>query len=228
MKRFLFILVALLITSLSSAQDIIVLKDGSTIQAKVIKVTQSEVEYKKFNNLEGPIYTISTRDLQCINYENGSKDTFVSPNYNPTIVTNETATQVTNDQNLLKLYNQAKNPKKKAKTLKTIGWVAGSTLVALGTFVSIANVRISGIDLLDDDCVIYGPCIAGVGVATWAALYFSGRHIEKKSEYMVQSAPIYQQEFKVGKNDRLTVGIDMLKDNTRKNQTFGLGVSYNF
>ncbi len=229
MKRFLLSLVALVITSVCFAQDIIVQKDGSTIQAKVLKVSQSEVEYKKFGNLEGPTYTISTKDLQCINYENGTKDTFVSQNYNPNIVTNETATQFSNDEQLLKLYN-AKNPSKKAKTMKIVGWV-GAPIIAVGTFLAL--------NLLVDDDYIMGdgenyclgwtlPVGIAAGAGWWSAFYFSGRHIEKKHMNMVQSSPIYQQEFKVGKTDRLMVGVDMLKDNTRKNQTLGLGVSYNF
>lgn len=220
---------ALVITSVCFAQDVIVQKDGSTIQAKVIKVSQSEVEYKKFSNLEGPTYSISTRDLQCINYENGTKDTFVSANYNPNIVTNETATQFSNDQQLLSLYNKAtKNPAKKAKALKTTGWIVGGTLFAVGTFYFLMNADVTGVDIFGDESYYVGPIIAGAGVASWAAFYFSGKHIEKKYANMVQSAPIYQQEFKVGKNDRLMVGVDMLNDNTRRNQTLGVGVSYNF
>ena len=94
----------MLITSVCCAQDIIVKKDGGTIQAKVIEVGKYELKYKKFDNQDGPTYTISTQELQSINYENGTKDSFVSPNYNPNIVTNETATQYSNDNELLALY----------------------------------------------------------------------------------------------------------------------------
>ena len=40
----------------ASAQDLIVKKDGSVIQAKVTKVGTSEVEYKKWINQDGPQY----------------------------------------------------------------------------------------------------------------------------------------------------------------------------
>lgn len=113
MKRFLLSLVAILITTAGFAQDIIVMKDGSTIQSKVTKVTKSEVEYKKFDNQAGPTYTIKTKELQCINYENGTKDTFVAPGYDPNIVTNETATQYSNDKELLEIW---RGHKKKGKT----------------------------------------------------------------------------------------------------------------
>lgn len=228
MKRFLFSLVAIIVTSVCFAQDIIVQKDGNTIQAKVLKVSQSEVEYKKFDNQNGPTYSISTKDLQCINYQNGTKDTFVPPNYNPNIVTNETATQFSNDQQLLALYN-AKQPNKKTKTLKTIGWV-GAPIIALGTFL-LLNQAIEGYATGDEGSPAYTlPLGLVAGTAWWAGFYYTAKHIEKRESmlYSVQSAPIYQQEFNVGKNERLIVGIDMLKDNTRRNQTLGLGVSYNF
>lgn len=227
MKRFLLSLVAIVITSLCFAQDIIVQKNGSTIQAKVLKVSQSEVEYKKFSNQNGPTYTISTKDLQCINYENGTKDTFVSANYNPSIVTNETATQFSNDQQLLSLYNNTRN--KKAQKLKKAGWIVGGSIVGIGAVLTLLteDVLSHDIEVLDDDLIFVGPCVAGLGIATWAALYFPGKHLENKYN-SVQTTPVFQQEFNIGKNDRLMVGVDMLKDNTRRNQTLGLGVSYNF
>ncbi len=222
MKRFLLSLVALVVTSVCFAQDIIVQKDGSTIQAKVLKVSQSEVEYKKFGNLEGPTYTISTKDLQCINYENGTKDTFVSQNYNPNIVTNETATQFSNDEMLLRMVT---DEGKIGRRIKNIGWIVGGSLVATGVIVAICSGETT------DGWAEWGWIgipVAAVGIGTSAACFFIGKNKINKSRMSVQSSPIYQQEFKVGKTDRLMVGVDMLKDNTRKNQTLGLGVSYNF
>lgn len=226
MKRFLFSLVALVATTVCFAQDVIVQKDGSTIQAKVVKVSQSEVEYKKFNNQSGPTYTISTKDLQCINYQNGTKDTFASPSYNSSIVRNETTTQYSNDQQLLALYKE-KQPSNKSKTLKAIGWI-GAPLITLGTFL-LLNYEIQGNGWGEEGSSNYTlPIGLAAGAAWWSVFYFSGKNIEKKNPYSVQTTPIYQQDFKVGKNDRLMVGVDVLKDNTRKNQTLGLGVSYNF
>lgn len=60
----------------ASAQDIIVRHDDSTIVAKVKKIGTSEIEYVKFGNQDGPIYAIAKKDVKCINYENGSRDTF--------------------------------------------------------------------------------------------------------------------------------------------------------
>lgn len=68
----------------ASAQDLIVKKDGTVIQAKVTKIGTSEVEYKKWSNQDGPQYSIAVADILAINYMNGEKETFenVSANGN--------------------------------------------------------------------------------------------------------------------------------------------------
>jgi hypothetical protein len=75
MKKQLFIFF-LLFSGIVSAQDVIVLHDGSTILSKVSEVGVNEVKYKKFANQEGPTYTILKSDILRINYENGDKDKF--------------------------------------------------------------------------------------------------------------------------------------------------------
>lgn len=48
-------------------------KDGSTILAKVLKITETEVEYKDFNNQDGPTRVISIANLQAINIRTGKR-----------------------------------------------------------------------------------------------------------------------------------------------------------
>ena len=220
MKRFLFSLVAILFTCICFAQDVIIKKDGTTILSTVIKVGQSEVEYKKYNNQTGPTYTISINELSHINYANGTKDTFTSTYNNQSVVTTETATQFSNDEGLLKLYNAHDRKLKKAKRIKSLGCIVGGTLLAAGGALIISSVS-------DDDIVIIGSGVAGAGLITWTTCTLVGNHIGKKSKYSVQSNPLFQQEYKIGKNS-LAFGVDMLNDNTFKNQTLGLGVSYKF
>lgn len=61
---------------LSNAQDVIVMKDNTTILSKVIKISPTEIEYKKWSNLDGPIYTINKSEVSSINYQNGEIDKF--------------------------------------------------------------------------------------------------------------------------------------------------------
>lgn len=217
-------------------------KDGSTILAKVLKITETEVEYKDFNNQDGPTRVISIANLQAINYQNGQKETFseqtTNPAQKPDIVTNETATKFSNDQQLMQMYNMGKLPsspeqmQKKAKRLKIAGWTVGGVLF-VGGVVALGF-------MLDCDTYSYYkdhhhaiPLVIGfssiaAGIATWSGCYFRARKLERRSRYSVQSASVFQQEFNVGNNDRLVVGLDMLKDNTMKNQALGMGLTYNF
>lgn len=60
-------------------QDVIVLKDGSTILSKILEVGTKEIRYKKYSNQDGPLYSISKTDVLSINYQNGEKDLFTQP-----------------------------------------------------------------------------------------------------------------------------------------------------
>ena len=79
-KLFSVITVFLLVALLAKGQDIVVLKDGSTIKAKVLEINKEDVRYKKYSNLDGPTYTISKFDIFSINYEKGEKDLFSTNN----------------------------------------------------------------------------------------------------------------------------------------------------
>jgi len=58
------------------AQDIITLKNGDEIQAKVLEIEDQTIKYKKFDNPSGPNYTLKKAEIFMIRYENGSKDVF--------------------------------------------------------------------------------------------------------------------------------------------------------
>ena len=74
--KYLMIIALCVISMNTNAQDIITKKDGTDISAKVTELTISEVKYKKYNNLSGPIYTILKSDVLTIKYENGTRDVF--------------------------------------------------------------------------------------------------------------------------------------------------------
>ena len=58
------------------AQDIIVLKSGEEFKAIVQEVELSTIKYKKFENTNGPTYTLLKSDIFMIKYQNGEKDVF--------------------------------------------------------------------------------------------------------------------------------------------------------
>ncbi len=77
MKRKICVLSVVVLYLIStSAQDVIVKKDGSTILSKVLEVNESTIRYKKYSNPSGPLYTIDKATILSINYENGEKESF--------------------------------------------------------------------------------------------------------------------------------------------------------
>ena len=77
MNRFATILL-LCCATWASAQDVIVLKNGETIKAKVDAVSTDTVSYHRYDNLQGPNYLLMKSDINCIVYENGTTDMFNS------------------------------------------------------------------------------------------------------------------------------------------------------
>jgi hypothetical protein len=74
-KSIVFIL--FLISSISFAQDLLTKKNGEDISAQVLEVDITEIKYKKFDDLNGPVFTILKSEVLLIRYENGTKDIFV-------------------------------------------------------------------------------------------------------------------------------------------------------
>ncbi|MBP5548381.1 MAG: hypothetical protein J6X58_05800 [Bacteroidales bacterium] len=83
MRKILFLFAAVVILAPAlNAQDVITLKNGEEIQVKVTKVGESEIEYKKWSNQNGPTYTKPVSEIFMIKYENGDKDVFNQTNNN--------------------------------------------------------------------------------------------------------------------------------------------------
>ncbi len=255
MKKFLFTLVGILFTGVCFAQDIIVQKDGSTIQAKILKVDKTKVEYKRFDNQNGPTYTIETKDLQVINYQNGTKDTFVSPNYDPSIVTNENATQYSKDKDLLTLYDNLKKNVmapdmmyKKGKRMKVAGFVVGGTLLVGGLVSVIIGatqdkyvyenlyaehniIYLDGYSKYKDERAIYfyvGYGLMAGGVAVGIPLVLKGNSLIRKSREHVQAQSVISKDINFGNGSTLNLGIDAMSTNSSYIITPGIGIRYNF
>lgn len=56
----------------ASAQDLIALRNGDVIEARVTEISPSEVRYKRFDHLNGPTIVIPVADVLSIRYENGT------------------------------------------------------------------------------------------------------------------------------------------------------------
>jgi len=56
------------------AQDVIVKKNGDEINVKILEIGISEIKYKKSENMEGPTYSESKKEIFYVKFANGSKE----------------------------------------------------------------------------------------------------------------------------------------------------------
>jgi len=126
MKKILFSLAAVLISmSTVFAQDIITKKTGEDIPAQISEVTQTEIKYKRFDNLDGPIFSILKSEVLLIRYQNGTKDIFndITPSASSTNV----AEKLSDEEMALKGKDDAKVNYRGANS--GAGWVAATTIL---------------------------------------------------------------------------------------------------
>lgn len=76
MKKIILSLLLCLISHTLYAQDIITFRDGKSVKAKVLEITQTEIKYKRFSNLDGPLYTINKNTVTQIQYKGGDIEEF--------------------------------------------------------------------------------------------------------------------------------------------------------
>jgi hypothetical protein len=80
MKKATLLLVAQIVARCLLSQDIIILKNGGELKAKVLEVSPDMVKYKKWDNQDGPSYSESKANITMIKYQNGTKDIFSGEN----------------------------------------------------------------------------------------------------------------------------------------------------
>lgn len=56
--------------------DVVTLRNGEVIKAKVLEVGEELIKYKRCDNLDGPVFSVSRVKVFSIRYANGSKDLF--------------------------------------------------------------------------------------------------------------------------------------------------------
>ncbi len=234
MKKF-FLLMLFLCSMSVWAQDVIVKKDGSTVVCRIVEVTKTEVIYKKWSDQQGSNYIVNQKDLTAIHYENGTKTTFDAAPAVPAETAPSANAQPMTDADLLKMAGVQDGTlqhemMQKAKRLKKVGWIVGGSMFAIGGALTIAG----GADLFDSDAVFLLGCSAGPilvvgGIITTTSCLVRAKNLKKKaSPFSVSSAPLFQQDFKLKNGTTLSPSLDILKDNTQRNTTFGVGLTYNF
>ena len=127
---------ALLPTPHGCCQDVIVMKTGDSVRAKVLHVRPYSVDYKKWQNTDTQVITVSKTYINYITYSNGTADTF-----HVTDVSERKASHICkgNYYPELRLEDQAKMDAKKyykkykgAKTLAVLSVFGGPYVIVPG------------------------------------------------------------------------------------------------
>lgn len=82
-KMLLFLLLVACCAWPAGAQDLIVKRDSSRIEARVTEISPDEVRYKRFSNPDGPTYVLPVSAIAAIRYANGEEDIFARPQSEP-------------------------------------------------------------------------------------------------------------------------------------------------
>ena len=241
MKKLFSILLCLCVSIVAMAQDVIVKKDGSTIISKVLEISDAQIKYKTHDNQSGPTYTISSSEVLRINYPNGSS--YTPSNNQQTVQEEQKVTfeeidepigQRVSDEELLKMwrmngnnmdYKKWEKTLKKGKTIRNIGWIYGCGLAVSGVVLYVCG----DVDICCEPLAMGGACLFGVGVITGTTLIACGNHkVKQAKHHMLQSASIFQKDFKLGNNTNLTTDVNIMKDNVTRQQALGLGFHLDF
>ena len=231
MKKLLAFLLLLCSVSVF-AQDVIVKKDGSTIVCRVEKVSETDVTYKLWSDLNGASYVMDISLVSAINYENGKKESFNETTnlYLPNNQNN--GVQALNDRALLKMDNETHGVTyKKIQRLRTWGWIGGGALVATGVvFGALAFGGSSGFhhNLNEESCAAIGGTCALLGIGLTTTCLVIAHKKKKNLDLALQTSSLYRYDIPFSNGTMLSVGADMLHDRITNKRTIGLGLNYNF
>ncbi len=113
LKHGLALSMMLCISLASFAQDIIIKQDKTEIKSKVSEITETTIKYKKWENIDGPLYSLSKTDVFMILYSNGQREV-INGETKPT----QQLSQMADNNNATTAVNQPPNAPLDYKKLK--------------------------------------------------------------------------------------------------------------
>ena len=216
----------------ATAQDVIVLKDGSTVLSKVTEITKDQVRFKKFKNLDGPTYTYNLSDITAINYENGQKEDFnVTPTVTPQSDIQSTTDRYTTDTSegdleLLQAYMNIDNQLKTIRNYRITGWVGGSLLLIAGAACWIHFDYGDGYyDNIDGVYFLAGGAVAA---AAWTTGWLVAANKKAKTIKPFACTPVLEHDIWHNSSQRLTASADVINCTINNRTDMGIGVGLRF
>lgn len=229
MKKFILLCLCMLMAVASYAQDVISFTSGESVKAKVEEITETQVKYRLFDNLEGPLYTKSLNDIFSITYSNGKFETYQTLK---SLVVNEGPTYKVDDCLVTKSEYESKLRRLNvwSKICKIYGWtMIGCSAVF---FISSASEEDSD-DWFDDlytiDYTLLGTVAAVEGCASLVVGYSlqAKRKRLLKQNDLVHTMPVIQKEFKVC-NCTLAPSVNLMSYSNNPIEGIGAGLNITF
>lgn len=226
MKKLAYLFVSLMLFAVSvNAQDVVVLRDGNLLNAKVIEITETTIRYKKWENIDGPTYLLSKEMVLAINYENGTKDVFEnvvkeksdiaqSIDVAGSKITNSVAVSGSNISRGIdnSVYLKQQDMINSGKTIRTIGYVVGALCIGGGAAAAV----------LTGEAWI-GGVGAGVALLVGGGIAWMGQRKINSAEAITVANLC---EFNV--TDDLAINVCSINNNLNKEGCMGAGVSFTF
>lgn len=229
-KKLIVVLSLLFCFLTGAAQDVIVKRDGSQLSGKVIEITETVVKYKKADNPDGPLYSLSVDDILRINYENGDSDVFIDEEETVPASVLSGKTGRISDTDLYRMYQLKDDPYKVPNKIRMWGFIGGGVMIATGVTLMLVAGNPENYDADDAEPGMFysGVGLTALGVVAMPTCYFISMHkrnaIKKKLLY---SAPLYRQNILEIDGKTLSVGMDFMADMDRT-RTLGLGMTFKF
>lgn len=116
MKKLFCFFAALMMTGMNLlAADVIVLRNSTRIDAKILEVSDAEIKYKKANNLNGPTFTQKVEGISAIIYENGDVTSYADQAPAPAQASAQNQTPQQNNNFSNASSNKTEEPQKESK-----------------------------------------------------------------------------------------------------------------
>ncbi len=220
-----------LCTLSAAAQDVIVKKDGNTVVCRVMELSDTEVIFKRWTELQGNNYVMNLTDVAAIHYENGGKKMFdaVSKKNNKFLFNEES--QI--DDGALLAMDINSRITKRTKRLRQFGWICGS--IMLGTGITLTALGLGAEDPLgkdptyiDSSLLVPGALFSVGGIALTTGCLIWANNLKKKSMDRVISNAVWQNDFLLNNKTTLSTQICTIRDTHKQVPALGLGISYQF
>lgn len=208
MHKLLLIILSFFVCQKFYCQDSIAFMSKKIVAVKLLEIGINDVKYVRLDNLNGPKYTVSKRDIKLIKYATGKTDTIktsgesleMQNQLNRIIITSNKLLVypghilsdkelyglikgVSNKEQAIKLFSEF-SLMKKFKRKQYISWHGGIILgvIAFGTILDIdASSRSNSQKKLETSLAVVGGSL-GLGTGTSFAIFFKNKRLKKKAD----------------------------------------------